>query len=344
MVIENGRERRRSRRAFIWIGAIVVILFAILTGAWYFLAGKLDAVSANLIAQAGTQGVAIDCRNRAVFGYPFRLGIRCDSVSVDNPDARFRFTSGGLRTAGQIYDPTRIVAELDAPVRVEAPGQAPISFQWGLAQASAHFWTYGVDRFALVLDQPTMSGPGANAAPLFRSDHVEVHARRRDAALDFAFSDTALTAALPQLAGLPPLDLAADVTVEGAADWLSGKLAGGSLGSALRGHTGTIRTLSIALPAANGAAASGAAVSGPFSVSPDGLVSGDFDVSVADPEGLAAVVARLAPQAAGIASTAAATIGFAGRAENGRSVVRVSVKDGRASIGMIPLGLIPPLR
>ena len=70
----------KAGRAYLWIIAIVVLLAAGLSGAWYYLANQLDTRVARVIEDARARGTAIDCANQTVFGYPFRLGLRCDAA------------------------------------------------------------------------------------------------------------------------------------------------------------------------------------------------------------------------------------------------------------------------
>ena len=59
----------KAGRAYLWIIAIVVLLAAGLSGAWYYLANQLDTRVARAIEDARARGTAIDCANQAVFGY-----------------------------------------------------------------------------------------------------------------------------------------------------------------------------------------------------------------------------------------------------------------------------------
>lgn len=357
MPASTTHDLSRSRKAFVWIAAVAILLAAALSGAWYYLAGRLDAAAGEILRQAESQGVLVSCDDREVFGYPFRLGLRCAALGLDDAANGTRATAGALRTAGQIYDPTRFVAELDGPLLIDTAGSPPLDLRWGLAQASAHLWTEGLDRFALVVDAPeiALAEPAAGRRPLARSDRIELHLRRRGEALDVAASDAGISLLEPALAGVPRFDVSADATIEGAAGWLGGAAVGETLGQALAGRSGTIRALRIGLAApsaADGLAAragapaglASAELSGPFQVSDDGSISGNFQIALSDPAGIAGLVGSLDPRLAGTASTVASAVGMAGRQVDGRTVIDITVRDGDAALGFIPLGTIPPLR
>lgn len=333
---ETGRRRRG--RPFVWIFALVVVLGAIWTGVWFTLAGQLDRRVASALDAAAGGGTRIECPGREVFGYPFRIGLRCDSVAVDAPANGIAASAGALRTAAQIYRPNHVVGEIDGPLVAVVPNLSPMELDWDLAQASTSLWTSGLERLSLAVDAPRLRTVDAapDAAPLARSQRLELHARRNGEALDLAFTDRELVIVFPGLPPLAPFDLAGDLTVNGAARWLAEGVPAGNASTALRGQAGTLRQVRFAVQA-NGAIE----LSGPFSVSDTGEVSGDFSVAVENPQAIAAVVGFLVPGAASIASTVAGAIGFAGREENGRTVLDIQVREGEARLGFIPLGRLP---
>ncbi|WP_182085139.1 DUF2125 domain-containing protein [Aureimonas sp. ME7] len=332
------RRRSAASRVFAGVFALVIVLAAALTGAWYYLAGELDRRVASALDASAGGGTAITCDNHAVFGYPFRIGLRCDAVGVDAPQNGIRLSGGSLRTAAQVYAPSHIVAELAGPLRVSAPDLPPLDVNWSLAQASTSLWTQGLERVSIAVDAPVVSVVAEAGAltPLARSDRLEAHARQNGAALDFAFSDAAVVATIPALGEIPAFDLSADLTVDGAAGWLRDGVPGGQIGPALRGEAGVVRSLR--LQSSVGAVLE---ISGPYRVAETGEVSGDFRVGVENPQAIAALVAALVPGSAGIASTVAGGIGLAGREENGRTILDIQVRDGEARLGFIPLGRLP---
>ncbi|ALN74373.1 DUF2125 domain-containing protein [Aureimonas sp. AU20] len=336
---QAGAPRRSSAaRALRGLIILVVILVALGAGGWYWLAGELDRRIASALEAAGGGGATVLCENRQVFGFPFRLGLSCDRIGVEAPQNGVSASAGSLRTAAQIYDPSHIVAELAGPALVTAPNLPPLHLSWRLMQGSTSLWTQGLERFSLVVEAPVVSvreGEGAGA-PLARSERLEAHARQNGAALDLALTDAAVTATLPGLPELPPFDLAADLTLDGAAGWLRTGVPGANVSQALRGEAGTIRLLSLSLPGGGGAQ-----LSGPFRVSQSGEVSGDFRLAVEDPQSIAGLIGVLVPGTGGLATTIAGALGFAGRQEDGKTVVDVQVREGEARLGFIPLGRIP---
>lgn len=327
-----------ARKAYLWIVVVAVALFLALSAAWYYLAAQLDARAAATIEAAAAEGVEIGCPNRSVAGYPFRLGLRCDALTLDPRGEGLRLTAGALRTAAQIYRPNRIVSELDSPLIVDAPETPPLDIRWQLAQASVSFWTEGLERFSLVVEAPDvgLAQPAAGRLPVATAEHLELHVRRRDADLDLALTDRGIRIVAPEVPSLPVFDVALDATIAGAADWLNGD-AGDTPREALAGRAATLRALTVDFGDA------GAELSGTFRFDEGGQLSGDFELALTDPQRIAALVAEALPQFASVANSIAAALGFVGREEAGRTVIGIGVRDGIVAAGVIPLGTIPPL-
>ncbi|HEX2019309.1 MAG TPA: DUF2125 domain-containing protein [Aurantimonas sp.] len=328
----------KARRAYLWIIVVAVALFVALSAAWYFLAAQIDTRVAQAIDEAAAEGIEIGCPNRAVVGYPFRLGLRCDALTLDQRAEDLHLAGGALRTAAQIYRPNRVVSELEAPLILNAPDAPPLDLRWQLAQASAAFWTEGLDRFSLVVEAPdvALAQPAAGRLPLATAEHLELHVRRRDGDLDLALTDRGVRVVAPDVPSLPVFDVALDATIEDAAEWLDGRV-GRTPREALAGHSATLRTLSVDL------GDTGAELSGTFRFDEEGRLTGNFDIALADPERIAALIAEALPEVAPVVNSVAAALAFISREEAGRTVISIVVADGIVAAGLIPLGVIPPL-
>ncbi|MEX6506922.1 DUF2125 domain-containing protein [Jiella sp. M17.18] len=334
----SSDSRRRTRRAYLGVVVVALVLAAGLSGAWYYLAAQLDLGVTRALASAKAHGTDISCPNREVFGYPFRLGLSCASVSIDGD--RIKATAGAFHSAAQIYQPNKVVAELKGPLTLDTPDAPPLDLTWALTQASATFWTQGLDHFALVSDQPVvaLAEPGAAREPLLEASHSETHARRRGEDLDLAFSLRGAKVVAPGAPDLPPIDTATDVTIAGAADWLSGRMPQQSARALMAGRQVTLRSLLV-----NAGSASGE-LSGTFSFDAKGRVTGDFEVAVDRPDEIADLVGKAAPQLKSIARSVASAMPFIGRPRNGKTVIKIAARNGMLSAGIIPLGPLPPLQ
>ncbi|MCK5934328.1 MAG: DUF2125 domain-containing protein [Fulvimarina manganoxydans] len=346
-------EPRRIRRAYLWIVAVVLLLFALLTGAWLYAANWIDQQAGLAIERAARSGVAIGCPNRDVTGYPFRIGLTCEAVTVDAPADEFRMNGGAFRSAAQLYRPNRLVTELDGPVIIDASGAPPLDLRWDLFQASVSAWSEGLDRFSVHVDRPSFAtvAPAASRKPFFEAVSGEVHGRRRESDLDLALRTTGGHLSRGTGVELPPFDIFADVTIDGAADWLSGGAAGQSARELFAGRSGTLRSVSINLSDGSAQATGadgqngGAELVGDFAFSEDGRLSGAFDLALSKPDEVAQSVSNAIPEVADTARQIASVIPYLGKKDDkGRTVIRLTADDGRLSAGLIPLGEIPPLQ
>jgi hypothetical protein len=328
-----------ARRAFLVVGLVVVVLAVLLTGAWFYAAREIDRRSGEAIAAAAANGTAVDCAEREVFGYPFRIGLSCSAVGVDAPASDLRLTGGALRTAAQIYDPGRIVAELDGPLFLDARDLPPLDLRWELAQASLRYGFDGLQRTSLSVRAPdvALAQPAGDRLPVAVAERFELHLRGNEGNLDFAGTDRGVRFVLPALASLPAMEASFDLSVTGAQAWLADGLPRGTPRELLGGREGVLRSARI------DAGPAGLELSGPWRISPDGFLSAEFRLAIAEPQQVADIIAAVLPGFAPVANQTASAVGFFGVRENGRSVLPLTVKDGAATLGVVPLGRIPPL-
>ena len=115
-----------------------MILFGGYSAGWFYLADQLVTRAKATIAAANRDDVTVKCDNPIARGFPFRLGVYCDRVAYGNAAEAVGLTAGNLRTAGQIYDPMRFIAELDGTATVDTPRNGSLKLSWrACAPASA---------------------------------------------------------------------------------------------------------------------------------------------------------------------------------------------------------------
>jgi hypothetical protein len=328
MTSSDGRKPNYSRR-FLWLAAFIVLLFGGYSVAWYYFAGRLEAIAATTIDGLNRDGRTADCEKPTARGFPFRMGLFCDSVRFADADSQVSASASAFRSAAQVYNPFHIVAELDSPAAISAPALGSVSFDWKNLRAST----------VLDMDFPTRVSVEADdlaasirtvGTGLLNIGHAEGHMRRNGADLDLAarFAGASIDPKLTKGVALPPLAGEADLTIIDGVN-----LARFGQGS-LRGHSGTIRTLTLST-----GQTTGLSVAGPFSVSDAGLLDANFTVTVRDPKALAAQLAGIFPDRADQIRTA--FMGLTALGDNPTMPLKIS--GGKAMLGFIPLGTIPPL-
>lgn len=316
------------------LALFVLVAIGAYTIGWYWLADQLRARTESLIAGLEADGVEAACDDLAVRGYPFRLGVFCAGVSGQGA-AGERLAAGAFRSAAQIYRPSHIVSELDGPLTIETDDLTATG-DWQTLGLSTVFDDMGLVRSALE-GLSVSADLAADGAPQTRvsADRIAFHARRNGPALDLAFSADALTAASDVIpANLPALSLSMIATLAEGAPYLAGEP---FASDSLRGEAGTLQDLTATL--AGGGALS---VSGPFEIDAEGRISGDFAVSASDLDRLIDTAKEAVPEAAGAIETASGIIASLAGGDGDLSV-DITVEDGRARLGFIPIGDIPPI-
>ena len=324
---DTDRGTPNYGRRIAWLGVFIVILFGGYSAGWFYLADQLVARAKAAIAEANRDGTTVECDNPVVHGFPFRLGVYCDRVAYANAEEAVGLTAGNLRTAGQIYDPLRFVAELDGPAMVATPANGSLKIDWQKLRASV--------RWARPLpERVSVEGGGVAATtesgtPLATIAAFEAHMRPNGDDLDLAssFEDLALDPALVEGRKLPALSGQSDLTIDGGVDLRRIRLA------ELRGRSGTIRNAELTI-----GGRSGVTISGTFSIRHDGLLDADLKLTVRDPNGLSAILTEVFPEKRRDIRNVTSALTFMGN----DPTLPLRVERGEAKLAFFKLGDIPP--
>ena len=324
-----------TTRKLAWLAAAVVLAVALYTGGWFYAAGRLtDRLAGRLDASRGEM-VSLTCGDLSVRGFPFRIGVFCDTVGVDDRPSGLSATFGALRSAAQVYRPGHAVVELDGPAQVRVTPDRVFVADWSLLRASAVAWTDGLDRGSLAYDglKGRLTVPSAAFSLGVSVGHGEAHLRRSGEALDAAGAAERLSLDLGDRV-LPPLDVAVDMTIADAAGWISAE---GPPDDAPYGAKVELRRLSLDLGEGRRAA-----LSGPLTIGEDGYLSGTLDLDI---EGISVWRDRIAEAFPEVEETARriaqAILGLSGGKE--RAVVKLNLRDGTVYLGPFPIAFLPPI-
>jgi hypothetical protein len=328
---ESAKSGSRAGRRIRWLAGAIVLAIAAYSGGWYWLAGKVETETRRAMQAQSAAGTDIDCEGLSVSGYPFRLEVRCKSVGVVRPMDRVTIRTGGFRSAAQVYEPTRIVAELDSPVSIDGGTASNLELGWRLGRASAVIGQPLPQRASVSVDELSAK---AGAQPLLRAGHAEAHMRRNEGALDLAvrYDGLVLERVLTRGRELPVLAGDADLTVD---DGVRMVVRGAT---SLRGVSGQLRRAALLVTPDRGVL-----VSGPFSVGNDGLIDATLKLTVVDPAGLAQAFKPAFPDYASQIEALAAAQPPAGDGEVPELTLPLVIREGMARIAFINLGHIPPV-
>jgi hypothetical protein len=324
----TDRKTPNYGRRILWLAAFVVILFGGYSAGWFYLADQLATRAKAMIADANRDGVTVECDNPIARGFPFRLGVFCDRVAYGNAAEAVGLTAGNLRTAGQIYDPMRFIAELDGPAMVATPRNGSLKIDWEKLRASVRWARPLPERISV--EGGGVAATTATGTPLATIGAFEAHMRPNGQDLDLAssFEGLALDPALVEGRTLPSFSGESDLTINGGVDLRGIRI------EDLRGRSGTIRNASLSL-----GGNSGFTVSGTFSIGEDGLIDADLKVTVRDPNGLSAVLAEAFPEKRRDIRNVSSALTFMGN----NPTLPLLIERGEAKLAFFKLGDIPPI-
>jgi hypothetical protein len=328
--------------------ASILVLIGLLTTGWFYTwqwgAGELQRRIAGIENRVKSDGGSLECVNRRVEGFPFRIGVFCDGVEFSQPDGG-AFSVMALRSAAQFYDPGHLVAEIDGPASVQLPDATRFLLGWDLLRASVRLDLSGFSAFSVELRRPALSEgtQGEGARKLASGEAMEIHARKSPAnaeSIDVAIRLDKLSDAMNRY---PGLSLEGDVELSGLASRLR---PGFDIVEFIRenGIAGAARKV-ILSPDSGGRLA----LSGPFSVTQDGLLEGQIRIEASDLPGLGAFFLRLFPERAEAINNAVSLISAivpdAGEApgKDAAPSFTLTIRRGQVSLGLIPLGKMPSL-
>src|ERR1700729_1368268 len=179
-------RRRPLWRLFI-MPVLLLIAAAAWSAFWFYSASRVDQTADAWRAQEAKSGRVYDCAKRPVAGYPFRLEVRCDGVSVSlvsqtagQAAAQTPITAklGEILIVSQIYDPKLLIAEFTAPATISGPGQPSMIANWSKARSSVVGLPAAPQRISLVFDDPSIDRTDSSPpTPLARAKHIELHGR-----------------------------------------------------------------------------------------------------------------------------------------------------------------------
>jgi hypothetical protein len=324
-----------ASRKIVRLGVAVFAVCALYSAGWYYAASKgQDWLTATL--KDPGNGMSADCADMNIKGFPFRAGVFCSSASLADASHGISLQTGAVRTMAMVYDPKKIVFEADGPAKATLPGGTTLDIVWNNLRGSLGAQLHGLQHLSSEADQidAKVSLPIADGATEVKINHGEFYVRQNAGNLDVAAlanNNTVETSLFNT--PLPEFSVSIDSTLTG----LAGLLEGDTLTPGTE-IAGAINRFALDLGAGKGFLT----ISGPFQIASNGLLSGDFEINVENFTKLRASLDTSFPQAAQAIDTASMLL--QGLSKDGTNAsVRVMVRSGAVFLGVIPLGVIPPL-
>ena len=311
-------------RRFFWFTVLILFALTAYTGGWYWAADRLvQEVRARTGDLGGGRSVA--CENPQVGGFPFRIGLYCDHISYAQ-SGRLDVQGGAFRSAAQIYDPFRVVAETDGPARLTFAGYVPLDLSWSNAQASARLAQPLPEIVSTDFHDLSVTADAADRPELASADRFQVHTRPDGRNLEVGVRFAALSAGQALTGGvLAPLDGVVDVV------WEEGV---SRIGRDVAGSRFQLRNIEISGPDGSRLIATGVA-----SVGEDRLVDAELTLTVENVAAASAMLSRAFPAIASQIASVAAGLNAMGE----RPSLPLTIVDGAISLGFLPIGFLPPV-
>lgn len=323
----------------VWLLAVaIVIVVAIYTGGWFYAASALKDKTLAVLGSQQANGISVECTDAEYRGYPFRIGLFCSKVTVDDSKNGVSATLGALRSAAQVYNPSHIVWEVDAPAEVRTSHGLTLSSTWDSLQSSLVAKLAGIERSSTVIQGSTTSIVSATAARSINlaAERTEIHLRQNGQDLDAALSMQNARATAEGLTDLlPSMTTTVDVTLLGRAGMVDGT---DPNGLALYGTEGEMRRLSADL--GEGRLIT---VTGPFSIDQDGYLFGRLKLQVEQIDAWRNSLAEAFPDIAPVLRTVAGMLSaLTGGGQN--ASIDLTIDRGKVFAGgFIQIGKIPPI-
>lgn len=336
-----GRPGKGRRRFQILI--LVVLALAVLwTAGWFalrhYVGGRIDGFE----ARAAAEGAVLSCGDRSIGGFPFRFDVTCIPVAASCPAEAISLDLAGLEAIGLAYNPGHAIFAAKGPLAIKAPDGASIDANWTSLQSSIRLGFSGLKRYSLVADgfDATLADPRRAPAPIpLRAQHAEFHAVPDPAGadmLDLFLSLDQFTATLPGRPTLPSIDSDIAAAVPAVLVMQHGDTAEHWIAS---GKPIRIDRLDTTIA---GVAAS---VTGEVTPAADGLLNGHLVVRLDQIDKLPDLVETLKPgsgqkarQMIGLVSALLRPVTVDGKTWREATV---TIANGRAMLGFIPLGTLP---
>jgi hypothetical protein len=333
---QSETSGRSFRGLFILLG-IIIVLAAVYTGGWFYAASALKTNVLRALGKQDAAGFTGQCTDLAQQGFPFRIGLTCSKVEVDDHVKGVSATFNDLSASAHVYAPGNIDWQLNSPAEIRTSQGLTISSEWTTLDSNLVTHGKGIASGATTirgLKTAIVSSPTGQTVNL-TADKTEIHVRQNGNDLEAAFELTNSNTVIPNFPQLPALAANVDVTLTGKAGLLDGS---DKDGRGLFGASGILHHVTADI--GDGRIMT---LSGPFSVDEDGYVSGQFKLEIQKIGHWRDSIKQAIPGAKH-------TVDMVGKllkalaAGDDKVSVDLTADHGAVTVsGFIPVGTIPPL-
>jgi hypothetical protein len=171
---------RRGR--WIALGAAIVAIAVIWTWLWYYAASIADRTLAGWLQREAAAGRIYSCGSESFSGFPFKLAVHCRDVGVEVKGTQPAFAAAAKTATfgAAIWNPTRLVGDVDGPLTFAEQGQGPsLVADWVHGRIAVRGIPPNPESASLEFDGPHVeratTATGNDA--LFKADRIEAIGR-----------------------------------------------------------------------------------------------------------------------------------------------------------------------
>ena len=172
--------RRRLGTVFVAVAVIIAVGLG-WSWLWYYAASIADRAMSGWIDREAALGRVYACGAQSIGGFPFSIVTRCVNAAAafnsNNPP--FAVKASDVTFSAELYRPTLLKGEIAGPVTLADPGQQPVFVaNWSRARISLLGVPPDPERITVSLREPRLdrvAAPGSGM--IFKADTVDVDGR-----------------------------------------------------------------------------------------------------------------------------------------------------------------------
>ncbi|MCA0255206.1 MAG: DUF2125 domain-containing protein [Proteobacteria bacterium] len=327
-------ETPKARRWVFLLGGLAVLAGLYGVG-WQIASTRLTDNLLSAMAGMDASGRQTDCRAPQKGGFPFAVTLTCETLKSDDVEHGISSTLGQTTASLSIFAPNRIETTSKGPLEIRSTYGLLLS-EWQAITSKIDLGLDGIT--ALRADsnglKATFTAPAKERSLQINTTNLSVFAEGRDGNLVAGLSSDGTTlarngASLP----IPALALNGEVRIDDRAD-----LIGRFDRQALFGTSGTLESLTADLGEGRSLA-----ISGPFSIDANGLVSGQMQLQARNVSAWVVAAQAALPEFADVIETAGGLLRSMAKGKPDLTL-DLTLKRGKILVaGFIPVGELPPL-
>jgi hypothetical protein len=179
--VRRQAKRGRRIWPFLALFAAVVAIGLGWSWSWYYATSVAERALNGWIDREAALGRVYGCGRQAIAGFPFGIVIRCSQAAATFNSNRppFDVRAKDVTFSAELFRPTLLRGDITGPLTLADPGQSPVfTAGWSRAQISLLGLPPEPEAVTITLGKPRLdrlTGPGSGM--IFKADAVDVDGR-----------------------------------------------------------------------------------------------------------------------------------------------------------------------